>query len=410
MAAPPSDFTEARTLSALVGLPLFGPAAGLDVDGGASGDREAARGAPAALAAAVGLSTVHIRPFPETEWNSYLIDNKKCPSLYWILRPMVNRIYYYCPPPPIHYRAGQVEVALGGGLVKLRGRELPGDTMRAVVGRAPRGRVKGLSRGSRRRLLEKFASVDRRREMYRQLLITLTYPAVWPADPVEWKRHQAVFQKRFRRKFPTASIIWVMEAQERGAPHWHMIVYNVGYVAYEWVGQMWADITGGNAKACSEVRRIRSYRGVMSYAAKYAGKGSEDRFYRAGPDGEILEFVGRPWGIVNKAGLPADIRKWALSVAEFYNLRRLLYRYLRSQMRARGSKRRPAPRDMSAGVSVFLPWFSGVQLAAFVGADINVTRLALQSSRIEQETEDMRRLLAEVRRRAGPGPVVGGKS
>jgi hypothetical protein len=383
-------------------LPLFGGVV-LGVGEGAERDGEAERAAPAASAAAIGLSTVHIRPFREQDWNAYFQANRECPETYMLLRPVINRIFYFSPLPPIHHRAGQVEVAMGGGLVKLRGRELMGDTMRAVVGRAPRGRVKGLSRASRRRLMEKFASVDRRKEMYRQMMITLTYPAKWPTDPVEWKRHQAVFQKRFRRKFPNASIIWTMEAQERGAPHWHMIVYNVGYVAHEWVGQTWADITGGNAKACAEVRRIRSYRGVMSYAAKYAGKGSQDRPYRAGADGEVLEFVGRPWGIVNKVGLPSEVLKWALSVAEFYNLRRLLYRYLRSQMRARGSKRRPAPRDMTAGVSVFLPWLAGLEMASFVGAAVNVNRLVMQSIRIQQDTEDMRRLLAEVRRR-GAGP------
>jgi len=386
-----------QTLSALEGLPLFTPAH-LDVEGqGAAAASVAADDAPAAPAA-VGLSTCHIWPIEA--------NKLKFVGRYEIVRPSLYMVQVFKPlppPPQIHLRQPAVEVALGGGFLRLRGGELAGDTMRASGDRPTRGRVKGFSRGSRRRLMVKLASVDRRKEMYRQKLITLTYPAVWPEDPVTWKRHQHAFRKRFLRRFPTAALVWRMEPQGRGAPHWHILVFNVRFIDSGWIGEVWADITGGRADACSEVRQVRSYRGVMSYAAKYMGKVDQAQHFRAQPGGEPLLEVGRLWGVVNKAYLPAEVRTWALSVAEFYNLRRLLYRYLRSQMRSRGRRRRPGPRDAGSGVSVFASWLSGLQLAAFAGAEIDVARLTIESIRIQEDTDFMRQLLAEARReRAGP--------
>lgn len=361
----PGDVAHRRTLRALDGLPLFvvGPAGE-----GERGPGEAAASAAAddAPASPVGSSSCH-------------------------------------NGPRVHLRSATVRVALGGNVVRLRGPELSGDAARAKSARqreTPRGTIKEFSRASRRRLLARLQEVDQRRLLYRPLMVTLTYPGDWPASPEVWKSHLRAFTKRLRRRYPDAAIIWRLEAQERGAPHYHLLIFGVRYLPFQWVGDAWATITDGNAAACARVERVRSWRGVVSYASKYLAK-LDGRAFRAGVAGDELVEVGRLWGVVNAAGLPADVREWALTMGQFFNLRRLLYRCLNASRRAAGKTGRRRPRDATAGLTTFLGWYSGVQLVQLGGSDVDITALAVESVRIEEETRFMRRLRAEVERGAG---------
>ena len=246
------DATHSRSLVALEGLPLFG-ALGGSSGGGAAAASAAADATPAG--AVVGLSSCHIGP-------------------------------------QVHYRPAKVAVAVGGNVVRLRGPELPGDMLRAKAAayrEHTRGTIQGFSRASRRRLLARLQEVDQRRLLHRPLMVTLTYPKDWPASPEVWKADLRAFGKRLRRRYPDAAIIWRLEAQERGAPHYHLLVFGVRFLPHEWVGQAWAEITGGNAGACARVERVRSWRGVVSYASKYLAK-LDDRPFRAGAAGDFSEL------------------------------------------------------------------------------------------------------------------------
>lgn len=121
-------------------------------------------------------------------------------------------------------------------------------------------------------------------------MVTLTYPQVYPKDGREVKQHLRAFIERLRRiqYFERHSLVWFMEFQERGAPHIHMLV--TGWIGKDWVAQAWADITGGNTRACSRVEALRHARAAGAYARKYASKQNQKHIP---PD---FANVGRFWG------------------------------------------------------------------------------------------------------------------
>jgi hypothetical protein len=90
------------------------------------------------------------------------------------------------------------------------------------VGGGRRGYIKGFSKNSRRRLLEMIASVKRDADLPN--FMTLTYPANFPTVE-RAKRDLKVFLQRLDRAYPGSGYIWKLEPQERGAPHYHLLVW-----------------------------------------------------------------------------------------------------------------------------------------------------------------------------------------
>lgn len=169
-----------------------------------------------------------------------------------------------------------------------------------------RGIVKGFSRGSRRRLMSKIAGV--RREAALPCFVTLTYPKSFP-EPKQSKYHLKLFIQSMKRAFPEVGIIWKLEPQQRGAPHYHLLVWGSNEKNLRaWVPTAWFDIAGGGDnlhllwhegklknKHCTQ--QVNSFNGVWAYASKYLGK----TFEVAGWDSKA---VGRFWAVVNPANIP----------------------------------------------------------------------------------------------------------
>lgn len=269
----------------------------------------------AAAAAALGLSTSHISP-----------RGSLC------------------------HKTFAAEVAVGGQVLSLKGRKHPGT---APPPGASRGVVSTLSKRSRKRLLRKLASIDHDKLHCMPLFVTLTYPGTWPADPKQWKRDLDNICKRLQRRFPNAAIVWKLEPQQRGAPHFHLLLFNVPWLDRDWIAQAWYDVVGSNDPnhllAGTEVRRVRSWRGVLSYAAKYVAKVNEEL-----PTG--WENVGRIWGIRGAKNLPITIVRFMIGHREFFQLRR----QLRKLMKARGFRVRHYGRD--DGLTALMGWNSIVKL------------------------------------------------
>lgn len=216
-------------------------------------------------------------------------------------------------------------------------------------GRAGKGGKRGkasFSRASRRRLLYLLASLNRAALPWLPLFLTLTYPAVWSENPNDWKSHAEALYKRLVRQFPACkvSIIWRLEPQERGAPHFHLFVFGVRFIDYKWLARAWYEIVASgdvqHLSAGTRVERVKSWRGVMSYASKYVAKVPE-----AG-----IEFgdVGRWWGVKGKAYLPLELVTVSLNFRQFYWMRRVIRRYLRQW----GIR---VPLGRFAGATAFLP-------------------------------------------------------
>lgn len=222
-------------------------------------------------------------------------------------------------------------VPLGGSMVKLKGY---GGSGGGKGGK--RDKVTFFSAASRRRLLQRLSSVDRGAAL--PLFASLTYPGDdWPADPRRWHEHLESLYKRICRFFPNCrvAIIWRLEPQKRGAPHFHLLIFGVKFLPYRLLGRWWSAIVGGgdvHAARCMRVERVRSWRGVMSYASKYLGKlGAGDRFETSA--GEVLDEVGRHWGVKGRANLPVTWVRYALCLREFHQLRRQVVRYMASKGR-----------------------------------------------------------------------------
>lgn len=206
-----------------------------------------------------------------------------------------------------------------------------------------RGIVKGFSRKSRLRMLRLLASVNRDAPgPSLPLFVTLTYPAAFPS-PRESKRHLDAFGKRLRRKYGPAAAVWRLELQARGAPHFHLLVFNVKFIPYRWVAQAWSEIvkSGDQAHqdAGTEVRRARSWKEASAYVSKYMGKEQEEIVNEE--TGEILnEQLGRTWGIIGRENMPIDLQSEILDEMDWYQARRILMKYLRKQGRKAVARRR----------------------------------------------------------------------
>ncbi len=172
-----------------------------------------------------------------------------------------------------------------------------------------RGVVSGFSSASRSRLLWLIASMDRE---VRPIFVTMTYPDIFPSDPLKWKRDIDVFGKRLARKHPEAGFVWRIEFKERRsgassgkiAPHFHLLVFGAGYRdLLAWVPVAWWSVVGSESEdhlsAGTRVERIYSWGGIMRYVGKYIAK--EESY----PD----TWQGRAWGVVGRANLP-----WAVEV------------------------------------------------------------------------------------------------
>jgi len=194
-----------------------------------------------------------------------------------------------------------VEWASGAGLLKVS---------KGIICDAPkggkRGMIKGFSFASRRRLMQTIARI--RLDADLPNFVTLTYPKEFPS-PIESKKHLEVFIKRLLRAFPDIGLIWKLEPQERGAPHYHMLAWGVPeHDLFLFTVSAWFDIAGngdryhlafhmgglGN-KPC--VQAVYSREGVMRYASKYLGKTFEVA-------GWTDIYPGRFWAVVQRDNIP----------------------------------------------------------------------------------------------------------
>lgn len=190
-----------------------------------------------------------------------------------------------------------------------------------------RGRIRGFSRSARRSLMLLHAKIDQQQAL--PLFVTLTYPAEFSHEPGQWKRDLDTFAKRFRRRYPAGCFVWKLEPQKRGAPHFHLEVWGVGFVdALKWVGKAWFEVVGSgdllHLYAGTSVQQVRSWRGVSSYVSKYMAKVQTD-------EQEFWAYPGRWWGVVGRDNLQlAAAVVAAMSQMQLHRLSRVLRRYVRS--------------------------------------------------------------------------------
>jgi hypothetical protein len=230
---------------------------------------------------------------------------------------------------------------------------------RSRRGRGIRDRVRGFSRASRRNLLRRLASINRRvfrAHRGRMIFVTLTYPHEYPEDPELCKRHLKALRKRLQREFEPFAAFWRLGIQRRGAWHFHLLLFvgpsfgSVGELR-RFISSSWYEVTGkvseGHLRAGTRVEAVKKWKEATSYVERYMAKPEEF------PEG--LE-TGRIWGIWNENLLPVQWEEVAVSLQDAYKIRRI-YRKL---VRRKGS-------GSLRNITVFIRHENVVRLLEFLG-------------------------------------------
>ncbi len=214
-----------------------------------------------------------------------------------------------------------------GSLIRVS--KIPGWEPYENAKRGKRGKIKGYSFKSRMAFLSYVATLDRRGMAPK--FVTLTYPAEYPEQFQQWKEDLNLWAKNhLARTYPNASFIWKLEPQQRGAPHFHLLLFGVPWVDRDWLSQSWYHVVGSNderhLRAGTRVEDVRSWNGVMAYAGKnYMGK--ECVAPRNWP-----EYAGRYWGVYGRKKVPRSEKiEVELSRQGLIRLHRLIRQYFRSK-------------------------------------------------------------------------------
>lgn len=167
-----------------------------------------------------------------------------------------------------------------------------------------RGIIRVFSQASRRRLMRFMARLKTRK--IRATFLTLTFTGC-PSNE-EAKRCFKRFSMRLRRAYAGWSAVWRMEFQERGAIHFHCILFRFPFVKQKELQAMWEACTR-EKRSILDIRLVHGARSVMAYISKYIAKPDErteipsleDGSYQHGSAGGL---AGRFWGYIKKELLP----------------------------------------------------------------------------------------------------------
>lgn len=191
-----------------------------------------------------------------------------------------------------------------------------------------RGKIKRFSKGSRLRLISKINSIEKKILPH---FLTLTYPNDYPHDMKKVKRQVDTFFKRMARRWPGFGAIWRLEAQKRGAPHFHCLIWglwgeNPASLTY-WMAYNWYEIVNsgdinhflfhmGELKDSQKcISWARSWKSVMSYTSKYISKVDDLD--------QVWSSPGRFWG--EKGVIPwGEIERIALTDRQAINFIRII--------------------------------------------------------------------------------------
>ena len=268
-----------------------------------------------------------------------------------------------------------VTMASGGACTKLRRKHL-----RPVphTWQKPRGKVRSFSRRSRTRLMQTMCALPVKHVGRGVLFVTLTYPADYPGEWATWKRQLDTFTKRLRRRLPNSGGVWKLEPQKRGAPHYHMLIVGVPFLAKAWLVGAWQAVITTDDQWHKTygvwVELARSHRGVIAYAAKYTAK------HQALPE-SWQDGVGRWWGVFGRKQLGIEWITAGLTQAEYFAFARVVRDLV--ARRTRTAARDP-PRPNASGCWAVLTDTDALRVGVTVqGADWKAQphrrRLALRS-------------------------------
>ena len=203
-----------------------------------------------------------------------------------------------------------LQLEIQGSLVKIK---RPQTTSIKSTLKGTRGAITEFTAKSRKRLIEKTArlNLNDAEWLEKPKFVTLTYGQAYP-DSETAHNHLRALLERFRRLAPNSSGIWRLEYQKRGAPHFHIIMFNLPFVPKDEIAKMWAEIIGKEYWDLSvknprypmtRIEALMNAKHVMFYVSKYVAKHEKSA---AGSGFNVVPYLhaGRFWGVFNAKFLP----------------------------------------------------------------------------------------------------------
>lgn len=217
----------------------------------------------------------------------------------------------------------KIRITQQGDLLKITPR-VPRAMFPHRYGRGDRRATTAFTQRSRKNLMEKFAIIDKERAK-NATFITLTYSENYQNHKASYG-HLREMLRRLLDNRDGAFACWKKELQERGAIHYHIMVWNLPYInkeelAFEWsviTNQFYVQDYGGHEgvtmPAMTRVEYCKDKRKAWYYLSKYIGK-VETTTLRNDDTGELKsvfnigtnlqkESTGRWWGWVNRQNIP----------------------------------------------------------------------------------------------------------
>lgn len=159
-----------------------------------------------------------------------------------------------------------------------------------------RGIITEFSKKSRLRMLRLLHSIT----FDNPLLVTLTYKDI-VNNSREYHDDLRAFRQVLERMYGKTRVVWKLEFQKRGAPHFHLLLLDIRKVDIPALGSAWCRIAGitgqdGTWQAFDVKDHDRDgndLRNPAAYAAKYVGKEVIPDDYQGFPN------PGRFWGVWN---------------------------------------------------------------------------------------------------------------
>ena len=180
--------------------------------------------------------------------------------------------------------------------------------------RMPTGKQSG---GGKRKAVREFSRASRTNLLFTtfnahadwKAFLTLTYPSDFPSNGREVKAHLNTFLAAMRFKVEKETgkefkYMWALEWQERGAPHYHLLVES--FVPHQWLAREWFNVVqsgdakhfkaGTSVEACDD-EKTGAYYMVKHYGAKSKQKKVPTEYLN----------VGRMWAASRKLARPVKI-------------------------------------------------------------------------------------------------------
>jgi len=108
------------------------------------------------------------------------------------------------------------------------------------------------------------------------VFLTLTYPQ-WYPSPKRAKDHLRAFLERLRRKLPDNKIwaVWKIEPQQRGAPHFHLMIFGLPFISKETIANWWAEVLQVVENPFTRIEAMSSRNQTLHYVSKYVSKDAD---------------------------------------------------------------------------------------------------------------------------------------